>query len=292
LSEAEALLASGNREGATARLREATQLDPSNIEAHRRLGDLLFRQGARREAIDEYRAIIQINSNDTMAWRALASAQLAEGLYHDAIESYHRLTAISFGTANPDYSVLLSLANALRLAGHVEEARLVYQRASESSNVDVARTAQQRLAELPLETKAPSPEPSRNTHATADQTRTASETVVSSEPAPIPLTKPTPAATPALSANEHFNRGVTLWRSNRTAAIAEFHAAANGGNADAYYYLGLSIVEGHDPRTLNHAELVAALNFFQKARYGKFSAQARQYEDQLGKEYDLRRQKQ
>ena len=296
-AEAAALLTSGDREGAIARLREATQLDASNIEAHRRLGDLLLQKGARREAIQEYRAIIQVDPNDIAAWRALASTQFSEGLYNESVESYRRFMAISSEISGDD-SVQLSYANALRQAGHLEEARSIYERISSAANADVARVAQQRLAELPppLQANASGPQPSGEQRTTLDQSppktdvsrpsiaSTTSPAITSSTPA----VKTTPV-TRALSAREHFDRGVALWSSNRTAALQEFRAAANRGHRDAYYYLGLGIAEGRDPQSLSRAQLVAALTYFQQVRQGKFSEQARRYEDLLGKEYDKRR---
>jgi hypothetical protein len=80
-----------------------------------------------------------------------------------------------------------------------------------------------------------------------------------------------------------------LWATNRGAAVAEFRAAAERGNNDASYYLGLSIAEGRDPRALKRADLVAAIVHFGRARRGKFRAQAVTYEEQLGRELDRRR---
>ena len=82
---------------------------------------------------------------------------------------------------------------------------------------------------------------------------------------------------------------MTLWPQNRAAAVAEFRVAANKGNPDAFYYLGLSIAENKDPSDLKRPELLAALEYFQRARPGKFGAQAQRYENQLGREYDRRR---
>jgi hypothetical protein len=80
-----------------------------------------------------------------------------------------------------------------------------------------------------------------------------------------------------------------LWPTNRAAAVAEFRSAAERGNSDASYYLGLSIAEGRDPRALKRAELVAAIVHFGRARRGKFRGQSATYEEQLGRELDRRR---
>ncbi|OLE51939.1 MAG: hypothetical protein AUG51_20300 [Acidobacteria bacterium 13_1_20CM_3_53_8] len=100
-----------------------------------------------------------------------------------------------------------------------------------------------------------------------------------------PRTNAQPAAAVAA---DHYKRGVELWGQNRQAAIAEFRVAAQS-NPDAYYYLGLNLVEGHDPRTLQRAELVAALQYFQLAQRGAHRAEAAQYAERLGHEYDRRR---
>ncbi len=66
--------------------------------------------------------------------------------------------------------------------------------------------------------------------------------------------------------------------------MSEFRAAGN--NPDAHYYLGLSMVEGRDPRSLKRAEIVAALQLFQSAQRGQFSGQARRHAQQLEREFD------
>ncbi|MBA3440803.1 MAG: sel1 repeat family protein, partial [Pyrinomonadaceae bacterium] len=107
---------------------------------------------------------------------------------------------------------------------------------------------------------------------------------------PPPVIAPTvEPPRPAPSASDSYSRGVQLWSQNRTAAVAEFRQAATSGNPDAYYYLGLSIAEGRDPQTLNRSELLSALEYFQRARGGRFGASARRYEEQLGNEVDRRR---
>lgn len=81
-----------------------------------------------------------------------------------------------------------------------------------------------------------------------------------------PVPPPPLTSTISVSPSEHYNRGLELWVSNRAAAVEEFRAAAiRGGHPDAYYYLGLNFAEGRDPRTLQRAELVAAMQFFQNA---------------------------
>lgn len=292
IAEAQGLLAAGNPVAATARLREAVALDPANAEAHRQLAGLLLESGARETAIAELRAVTQLEPNDKDAWRQLADAQFAAGQYADAADSYHTLMAVS-SEASADDRLQLAYADALRLAGRTDDARAVYRRLAASPLVDVARTSRQRLAE------ASAPPPPNQTASASTRSNSTTEinnvppAPASHAPAPTPPEPNTPAPpAPALSSADHYQRGVELWPANRAAAANEFRAAAGAGNADAYYYLGLSLAEGRDPHTLGRAELVAALEYFQRARNGRFGAQARRYEDQLGQEFDRRRAKQ
>ncbi|HEX7314184.1 MAG TPA: tetratricopeptide repeat protein [Pyrinomonadaceae bacterium] len=297
LQEAEALLASGDMEGALARLREANALDPNNTRAHRRLGELLLSKGARREAIDAFRALSRNAPYDFNAWRLLASAQFAEGLYDDAVESYRRVLNLSAPGAPPDPNDLLSLAESLRLAGRNEEARAAYEQLATTAPPDIAQLARQHLAELtPAQTTptpAHTPRPGEPTP-TPQVEQTASAVV---PPAPQPTAQPTPQPTapppppPPASPGERYGRGVQLWSSNRGAALEEFRAAAAGGNVDAHYYLGLAYVEGRRTGALQRAEVVAALQHFQLAQRGQYAAQARGYAQQLEKEFDRLRNK-
>jgi tetratricopeptide (TPR) repeat protein len=296
LAEAESLLAQGDMDAAAARLREANALDPSNTRAHKRLGELLLAGGARREAIEEFRAAARNAPEDFDAWRQLASAQFAEGLYADAAESYRRLVAL-VGEAATDPNDLLSYADALRLSGHVDEARALYQRLASTASSDVASVARQRLAELAQ--AQPTPAPSLRPGESASQPRGGETASITSPgtaaqpapPQPTPAAQPTPApaatARPAeVSPAEHYRRGVELWSSNRATALEEFRAAAGGGNADAHYYLGLGYVEGRNLHALKRAEVVAALEHFQRAERGQFAEQSRRYAQQLENEFD------
>ncbi len=293
IAEAQGLLAAGNPVAATARLREAVALDPANAEAHRQLAQLLLESGARETALEELRAVTRLEPNDKDAWRQLAEAQFAAGQYADAADSYHTLMDVS-SEALADDRMQLAYADALRLAGRADNARALYRRLAASPLADVARASKQRLTES---TAPPPPNETASAPPRSEGTTVATNVppaLASHAPAPTPLrpSAPAPPAPVALSPAEHYQRGVDLWSSNRTAAATEFRAAAGAGNADAYYYLGLSLAEGREPHALGRAELVAALEYFQRARAGRFSAQARRYEDQLGQEFDRRRAKQ
>jgi tetratricopeptide (TPR) repeat protein len=298
LAEAEGLLASGDMDGARARLREANALDPANTRAHQRLAELLLSTGARREAIEELRAVTRNAPEDAGAWRQLAAAQSAEGLHGDAAESYRRLVAL-VGEQSMEPADLLAYADALRLSGSTNEARPLYERLAASAAPEVAASARQHLAELARAQPSPTPapaagaQPSPTPGETASVTQPAAPPVATPPPPPPPPPTPTPAPpADAGSPAERYGRGVQLWSSNRGAALAEFRAAASGGNLDAHYYLGLAYVEGRKTSSLQRAEVVAALQHFQLAqRGGQHASQARGYAQQLEKEFDrLRRQ--
>ncbi|MFL6256846.1 MAG: tetratricopeptide repeat protein [Pyrinomonadaceae bacterium] len=299
LAEAEALLAAGDMEGALNRLREANGLDPANTLAHRRLGELLVSKGATREAIEEFRAATRNAPDDSGAWRQLGGAQFAEGLYPDAVESYRRVLNLNAPGHPPDPNDLLSLADSLRLAGRTEEARATYEQLAAAGVADLSEIARQHLSELARAQTTPTPQPTPRVGEPTPAPHGQEIVSVSATPVPPPPTpaptppqpSPTPVPTASASPVERYGRGVQLWTSNRGAALEEFRAAAAGGNVDAHYYLGLAYVEGRKTSSLQRAELVAALQHFQLAERGQHAAQARDYAQQLEKEFDrLRRQ--
>jgi tetratricopeptide (TPR) repeat protein len=235
--------------------------------------------------------VTRLEPNDFTAWRALAGAQLAEGLPGDAAESYRQLVAL---TSESDPNDVLSYADALRLAGRSEEARALYQKLVASNVSDVAAAARQRMTELSASAlPTPTAQPTRDS---AAQTQPASAQPVDAgaaaptpqpgAPTPAPAAQPTPQQAQQLTPDERYRRGVELWGGNRGAAVTEFLAAARSGNPDAYYYLGLNLVEGKNLSTLKRAEVVAALRYFQTAQSGSHGAQARRYVQQLEKEFD------
>lgn len=261
LAEAEALLDSGEFNHAVEVLRAAVKLDPSNTEAHMLLGNALERTGARTEAINEYHSVVQSKPNDVTAWRTLAGAQFEEKLYNDAAESYRRVFAAN-GNSLDDVS-WLQYADALRLAGHTEEARVAYQKIASSASQAVAKSARDHLAEL-----GP-PAPSVNTEHTRD-VRAEQE---GREPNPAtqsPTASPTPLA-----------------RVTQTPSITN---GATQVDFDSYYFQALNVVNGRDPKKIERADLLRALGLFQRAALGgAHRLEAQRYVDRLGKEYDRRR---
>ena len=307
LAEAEQLLASGRTDEAVARLRDAAALDPADAEPRRRLARMLLEGGSRRTAIEELRAVLRIDPRDAQAWRDLAQAQGSEGLHRDAAESYRRLFEVS-EEARRDDRLQLSRADALLRSGRDADARAAYERLSDSRVAEVARASRRQLDRLDREDEnangeesadastgaSPSPAATRDARGPdagerepergrGESTARASDGANAADASRAP----TPAA--RLSPRERYERGVRLWQSNRSAAVSDFAAAAQAGNSDASYYLGLNLVEGRDARALSRGQLVAALNYFQRARRGRHSAEARRREEELGREYDRRR---
>jgi tetratricopeptide (TPR) repeat protein len=259
LAEAEALLASGEFNRAITVLRSAVKLDPSSLEAHMRLGDTLEKTGARSEAIDEYRAAAQSNPKDISAWRSLAAAQFEEKLYADAAESYRRVMDAT-NEADVDDETRLAYADALRLAGHAEEARAAYQKISASAQGSIAQAARQHLAELgPTATSANTERPRETDERATPQTT--SPEVAAPTPTPLARATPSPASQPAQA------------------------------EADAYYFKAQNIVNGREPKQLSDGELVAALNYYSRVQVGTHAADARRNEARLGREYDRRRKR-
>jgi len=290
LADAEQLLATGEVDGAIKNLREAVALDPANAEARHLLGDALMQAGKRSEAIEEYRQASVIDPQNKAMWAKLASAQFAEGRYREAADSYERLAALS-GDAGLGDEVQLQRADALRLANRTAEAKAIYERLSASSSASIAGIARNRLGEISAQEANQSAADERDNNEDASSqssTLPSPETVTPSSSPPLPPPPPPPGET--ANSNDPFVRGESLWRGNRAAAVAEFRRAAASGNADAYYYLGLNIAEGRDPRSLPRAELLAALQYFQNARTrgNRFREQARQYEERLNAEYGRR----
>jgi hypothetical protein len=304
LAEADQLLAAGRKDEAVARLREAAALDPTNAEPHRRLARLLTDEGARRTAIEELRAVVQLDASDAAAWRDLAAAESAEGLYADAAASYHALFGISSEATRDDH-LQLAYADALRLAGRTREAQSLYKRLATSRVEEIARASRQQLASADATNTNANANKNANaahvadaatTNATTNAARAALESsranAETSHAADANKNSAAPRATPlpaSASPKEHYERGLQLWRANRAAALAEFADAAQSGNADASYYLGLNLAEGRDPRAMKRGELLAALTYFQRARRSRYAPDARRYEDNLAREYDRRR---
>ena len=266
LSEADALLNSGEFNRAITVLRAAVKLDPSSTEAHMRLGTALEKTGARGEAIEEYGAATETNPNDISARRALASAQFEEKLYDAAAENY-RLLIETIGESGVDDETRLAYADALRLAGQTEDARAAYQKIPASAPNAILQAARQHLAELGPPATANNTERPRddnNNNRAGQQAGTTTE-VATTTASPTPIASATPAAASG--------------------------TAQTDAEAEAFYFKAVNMVNGRDPKKLTDGELTAALNYFSRVERGTHLAEARRNAERLGREYDRRRKR-
>lgn len=263
LSEAEVLLNSGEFNRAITILRAAVKLDPTSTEAHMRLGTALEKTGARGEAIEEYGAAIESNPDDIAARRALADAQFEEKLYNAAAENY-RLLIETIGDTSVDDETRLAYADALRLAGQTDDARIAYQKIPATASDAILQAARQHLAELGPATVANNGDRPRD----VDNNRAGQQTGTTTEVATT-TASPTPQA-------------------STTPVVVSQPAQID---ADAYYFKAVSLVNGRDPKKLTDGELTAALNYFLRAQNGTHGAEARRNAERLGREYDRRRKR-
>lgn len=108
---------------------------------------------------------------------------------------------------------------------------------------------------------------------------TAMPTPPASSPAASPQSQsaPTPqaGASPTLATN-----------TNSTTAAQSRQASAS---ADNFYFQAVNIVNGRDPRTLQRAELLRALQLFQNVKGGSHAEDAGRQAERLGRELDRRR---
>lgn len=259
LGEARSFLASGNIDEAMNRLHSVIDLDPSNVEAHRLLGQALMRKGLRRQAIDEYFIAAQKDPKDLPTLHALASLQFQEHLYADAVDSYRRLAA-AMGEDTLAPQDQLDYADALRFAGYTEDARSEYQKVIATAPPDIVATAKKQLAQLPAPTATNAPADTRS----ANPGTTAPASGTTKAPSPTPVAQ------------------------NPSTAKPSPPPVKSGPDAD--YSLGVSIIAGRDPRNMPRAELLRALGILQRAsRGGQHRAQAQNLAERLGQEFDRRR---
>jgi tetratricopeptide (TPR) repeat protein len=274
LAEADALLAAGDTDGAIAKLRYAVKIDPSNSEAHRRLGHALEKKGERSEAIDEYQAATRSDASNIAAWRALAAAQFNDGRYNDAAESYTQLIN-AMDERDVDDNLRLEYADALQKAGRIEDARTQYQKVTASESLDLARRASDQLKQMP-----PPPvgdENANNANNARDQ-----------RAEDLAAQTRTPDAN-ASQAGNNTGAIVPVQQPAPVAAATPNNRAPENNNPDKLYFEALNIVQGRDVKTLQRAELLRAMQLFQNVKSGPHSSDAKKQEQRLGKEYDRRR---
>jgi hypothetical protein len=133
----------------------------------------------------------------------------------------------------------------------------------------------------PTPKASPSVEASRDARAKQERER---ET-----PTPQPLNSPTPVqTTPAIvqatpPPTQTPTPAPLIGSSNGKTTTAQ------GDNADTFYFQAVNLVNGRDPRTLQRAELVRALQLFLNVKSGPHRGEASQQAERLGKELDRRR---
>jgi tetratricopeptide (TPR) repeat protein len=250
--------------GALGHLRSAAKFAPHNASDKIALGDAFAAAGAREEAFDSYRSAAQIEQGSFSAWSKLATAQFEAKRFAEASESYRRMIDLASGgtSAGVDQGGLwLSLADALRLAGRSEESRLAYLRAAASTKSDVSSSARARLTEFPsLVTAAASKE--QNPTAPAPTRVSAVERWKVKRPEPGNGSGTMPGNVPEIA------------RRNPEMTFGE----------------GMKILNGRDPKQLQRADLIRALEFFQyAAQKGPHRGEAAKYVDRLGKEFDRKK---
>jgi hypothetical protein len=135
----------------------------------------------------------------------------------------------------------------------------------------------------PTETLQPQPKPSASVEPSprpsARQERVTEAPVLSSTPAPLPTATPIAQATPLPQPSPATS---PLASSNNGKTTAQ-------DNTDAFFFQAVNLVNGREPRALQRAELVRALQLFLNVRSGPHHAEASKQSERLGKELDRRR---
>ncbi len=308
ITEAIDLLARGDAARAVEILRSVISVDPTNAEAYVRLGEALETMGNRSEAITAYMTAARFAPTLALPLQRLANAQFTDGKFAEAAATYKQLLALPASSAANvvnviDDSVRLRAAETMRLAGQLEDAQKLYAQLANSkifTTRDIARRALTEVSQLvaltknngaalPMPNLPPSvadvtPNDSLRPFATPAQRNSNTGNSASNDADIAPLD-------PNSSPRARYQRAVQLYAQNRERAVSELRQIVNQ-IPEANYYLGLSYVEGREPRTLNRAALLAALQHFQLARNTQLRAQARRYEDELTAEFDRRRKEQ
>jgi tetratricopeptide (TPR) repeat protein len=122
---------------ALAQLQEAVRLGPTAVQAHLDLAELLVATGRIANAVEAYRRVIQLKPDLVGAYYGLGTALLKQGKPADA-ERQLRLAIQN----NPEYhEAHLALGTILSHNGKRAEARQHYQKAAESTDPEVRRSA-------------------------------------------------------------------------------------------------------------------------------------------------------
>ncbi|MBA2306009.1 MAG: hypothetical protein H0W08_25740 [Acidobacteria bacterium] len=129
LLDAENALRRFDRPAAIAKLRRALSVGEGNALVHVRLGILLKDIGDLKAAIDELTAATELQPNYADAWREKGIQEARDKQLAKGEASLRKAVAL-----NPqDFDALASLGGILRKSSRLEEAALMYQRATEVS---------------------------------------------------------------------------------------------------------------------------------------------------------------
>jgi tetratricopeptide (TPR) repeat protein len=250
--------------GALGHSRSAAKFTPHDASDNIALGDAFAAAGAREEAIDSYRSAAQIEQHSFLAWSKLATAQFESKRFGEASESYRRLIDLASDGNSSDIDqggLWLSLADTLRLSGRSEESRLAYLRAAALTDSEVSRSAKARLTEFPLRVAAADSKKQNPTAPTTKRT-SAGERPTVKRPEPVLGSEKMPRSVPEVA----------------------------GRYPDMTFGEGMKILNGQDPKQLQRADLIRALEFFQyAAQKGAHRIEAARFADRLGKEFDRRK---
>jgi hypothetical protein len=266
MAAAELLIKDKDHDGAVALLRNALRFVPADGQDQLKLGDAFVEANSPADALVVYRMATKASGDNLRAWNALADVQAKQRLYGEAAESYRQAISIADAKARGQGTtdnLWLAYAEALRLSGHTEAARVANQHASTSNSEVVSRPAKRRLSVLPTTTAYGARDASREAakSETPERRSVAERPLVASAP---PLPPPVAPAAPKAKLAEH--------------------------DPDALFIEGVKIVSGRDPKKLQRAELVRALELFQyAARGGTHRTEASRDAERLGKEFDRRK---
>lgn len=141
--------------------------------------------------------------------------------------------------------------------------------------------AQTEATPHPSPKASPSVEPSRDARAKQERERETPQPSPANTPTPVPTATaiaqatPPPTQTPTPAPLADSSNGKTTTAQDET--------------ADTFYFQAVNLVNGRDPRTLQRAELVRALQLFLNVKSGPHRGAASQQAERLGRELDRRR---
>lgn len=142
----------------------------------------------------------------------------------------------------------------------------------------------------PQATPTPKPsattEPAREARAKQQRDEEATGTLTTAMPTPPASSAATSPQSQSTSAPQAGASPSAASSTNSTTAAQPKQGSAS---ADSFYFQAVNIVNGRDPRTLQRAELLRALQLFQNVKGGSHAEDAVRQAERLGRELDRRR---